>query len=91
MLILLDKFITNEYIIYCSPQQEKFLKHSKHWHIDSTFYAVPSSFYQLMVILIYDEDCDLYIPASFILCSHKNTEIYKKIRKLKHSIKLQYF
>jgi len=59
--------------------QEKLLKHSRHCLIDSTFYVVPPNFYQLMVILIYNEDSDLYIPASFILCSHKNLEIYIKI------------
>ena len=40
---------------------------------------VPVGFYQLLVILIYEEDSDLYLPASFILCSHKNSDIYSKI------------
>ena len=34
-----------------------------------------------MVVLIYDDDTDLYMPACFILCSHKNTDIYYKIFK----------
>jgi len=34
-----------------------------------------------MVILIHDDDTDLYIPCCFVLRSHKNTEIYEKIFK----------
>ena len=32
-----------------------------------------------MVILTYNGDTDLYLPSCFILCSHKNKEIYRKI------------
>ena len=71
----------NEFIIYCSPQQSKFLRSVEHWHIDATFFAVPVGYYQLIVILLYDDDTDLYLPACFILCSHKNKEIYYKIFK----------
>jgi len=53
----------------------------EHWHIDATFFAVPVGFYQMIVILVYDNDTDLYLPACFILCSRKNKEIYYKIFK----------
>jgi len=75
----LDKFITNEYAIYCSVIQGKLLKNSIHWHLNGIFYVVPERFFQLLVILIYSEDTDLYIPVCFVLCSSKNKEIYAQI------------
>jgi len=32
-----------------------------------------------MVLLVYNEETDLYIPACFVLCSSKNKDIYLKI------------
>jgi len=49
----------NEFIIYCSQQQSKFLRSVEHWHIDATFFAVPVGYYHLIVILLYDDDTDL--------------------------------
>jgi len=34
-----------------------------------------------MVILIYDQTTDMYFPVCFILCSHKNQDIYQHILK----------
>ena len=57
------------------------MQQSDHWHIDGTFYVVPEKFYQLLIILIYEEATDLYIPGCFVLCSHKSKDIYKLIFK----------
>ncbi len=79
--------ISNEYAIYCSPWQAKLLLKSQHWHVDATFFGVPTSFYQLLVILVYEDDSDLYIPACFTLCSHKNKDLYIEVFEyLKNSI-----
>jgi len=79
--------IVNEYAIFCSPFQQLLLSTSEHWHVDSTFYVVPSNFYQLIIILVHDNLVDLYIPICFILASSKNTRIYRDIfRDLKENI-----
>ena len=90
-----NRHITNQYAIYCSPFQEKLLSCATHWHIDGTFYVVPCMFYQLLVILIYDDCFGAYIPACFILASHKNKQSYSSIFRdvafsvLKNNYRLQ--
>ena len=73
------RLVTNSYALYCSPFQQRLFSSATHWHIDGTFYVVPSMFYQLLVIVVYDEITDLYIPACFCLSSNKNKYIYRKI------------
>jgi len=50
-----------------------------HWYVDGTFFVVPQGFYQLIVIVIYNEVMDAYIPACFCLASSKNENIYYEI------------
>ena len=50
-----------------------------HWHIDGTFYVVPNSFHQLIVVLVHEMDSDLYIPATYILTTHKFEEFYSRV------------
>jgi len=86
-IIYKNSHIVNEYVIYCSPFQQLLLCNSEHWYVDSTFYVVPSTFYQLMIILIHDNLVNMYIPVCFILASSKNLKIYKDIfRDIKESV-----
>lgn len=78
-IMLENKLVLNEYVLYCSPFQQKMLANAQHWFIDSTFYIVPSSFYQFLVILIFEETTNLYMPVCFALASRKNEDIYKRI------------
>lgn len=76
-----NKIVANEYIIFCSPFQQNLLSKALHWHIDATFYIVPKNFYQLLVVLIYDDLVNLYMPACFVLISSKNVKMYESVFK----------
>ena len=52
------------------------LASATHWFIDSTFYTVPTEFYQLMNILIFNPNTNLYIPVAYALTSHKSFKLY---------------
>jgi len=55
------------------------LQAAEHWHVDCTFWGIPASFYQLLIILVYDNVTDLYLPTVFALCSNKQEELYVKL------------
>jgi len=80
-LMYKNKLIVNEYIVFCSPFMQSLLSITEHWQIDSTFYIVPHYFYQLLVILIYNDIVDAHVPACFVLLSTKNQYIYEKVFK----------
>ena len=78
-VIYKNKFIINSYVIYCSPFQQTLLRNASHWYVDSTFHVVPDDFYQLLVIVVYDDVTDSYMPCCYCLASRKNQHIYYKI------------
>ena len=62
-----------EFIIWMTDFQHKKIISSKHLYIDRTFH-VPKNFYQLIIILYYDELTNKPYPGAFILINSK-TEI----------------
>ncbi|POM81412.1 Hypothetical protein PHPALM_625 [Phytophthora palmivora] len=45
--------------------------------VDATFRCVPTHFYQLVVVMMYDPD--LYLPVWYVLTSGKTSQIYEHI------------
>jgi hypothetical protein len=51
----------------------------KHYFMDCTFKCVPKPFKQLMVIMIYEEGTELYIPVFYILMEGKSEKMYMEV------------
>ena len=45
-------------------------------YIDGTFRIVPHPFYQCLIIMVYDEQTDLYVPILYILMTAKTQILY---------------
>ena len=65
----------NEVIIFSSPCMLKLLN-SANWYIDGTFKIAARGFRQLLIIIIYHPVHKCYLPACFILMSHKSYNCY---------------
>lgn len=69
------------YAILChSSSNNIFFCHflSKQMFCDATFACVPSGFYQLLIIMIFDMMYKIYVPCYFILMSSKAESCYVK-------------
>ena len=77
-IIYKNRLVHNTYFIYCSPFQQRLLADAKHWHVDGTFYIVPNIFYQLLVIVLYVDVIDAYVPVCFCLASTLDFENAEK-------------
>ena len=66
-------------MIFISPWQLSLLANSDHWYLDGTFFSVPSDFYQLINISIYDTLSGMYIPLLWTLATHKSYDMYMHI------------
>ena len=59
------------------PELISLLRRSQiHVFIDGTFFCVPKGFSQCIVIMIYDDDTDLYVPVMFFLVDNKKQWTY---------------
>ncbi|POM68560.1 Hypothetical protein PHPALM_15267, partial [Phytophthora palmivora] len=47
--------------------------------VDATFRCVPTQFYQLVIVMMYDPISDLYLPVWYVLTSGKTSQIYEHI------------
>ncbi|POM60555.1 hypothetical protein PHPALM_30585 [Phytophthora palmivora] len=47
--------------------------------VDATFRCVPTQFYQLVVVMMYDPISDLYLPVWYVLTSGKTSQFYEHI------------
>ena len=65
-----------EVLIFSSPCLLRMLSYPK-WFIDGTFKIVPRSYRQLLIIIIYHTQLKCYLPACFILMSHKSKAAYE--------------
>jgi len=55
------------------------LANADHWFLDGTFFSVPTNFYQLINISIFDSLSGLYIPLLWALTTHKSLEMYLQV------------
>ena len=77
---LYDSLYVNEeckFMIYSTKENIEHASHSSIWLADSTFFIVPSDFYQLLTIHIKINDC--IIPAFYVLMADKKAETYKEV------------
>ena len=45
-------------------------------YMDSTFDCCPNTFYQCLIIIIFDRATNKYVPILYILMTHKTEELY---------------
>lgn len=45
--------------------------------IDGTFKVCPKPFYQCLIIMVFDEQTDAFVPVFYVLLTSKNTQIYR--------------
>jgi len=61
----------NPYLFY-------YMTNSKHLFIDATFSIAPKPFYQCLVVMLFDETLQIYIPILYILMTNKSQKIVQK-------------
>ena len=61
-----------QYIIFSSKFQIKFLIDATHIFIDATFKIAPKNFYQILNILAHNDKTKITIPVAFILMTNKS-------------------
>jgi len=66
----------NEVMIFSSPCLLKILKNDC-WFVDATFKVAAKGYRQLLIVIVYHAISRCYLPAAFILMSHKNNLSYK--------------
>ena len=71
-----EKNNTTEVLIFSSPCLLRLLKNQQ-WFVDGTFKIVPSSHRQLLIIIVYHALLDCYLPACYLLMSHKTKIAYR--------------
>ena len=60
----------NPYLFY-------YFSHAQHLFIDATFSVAPKPFYQCLVVMIYDDTLQIYIPILYILMTNKSKKMYR--------------
>ena len=60
----------NPYLFY-------YLTNAQSLYIDATFTVVPNPFYQCLVVMIFEETLQIYIPILYILMTNKSKKMYR--------------
>jgi len=60
----------NPYLFY-------YFSNAKHLFIDATFAVTPKPFYQCLVVMIFDDILQIYIPILYILTTNKSKKMYR--------------
>ena len=47
--------------------------------IDGTFDMTPNPFYQVLIVMVYCQQTDLYVPVMYCLMTHKADELYNRV------------
>ena len=69
--------------------RENFIKLKKdriQWHIDATFDCVPLGFYQLLIISIFEEETNMFLPSYYVLMTSKSLRSYILVLNTLNSI-----
>ena len=60
----------NPYLFY-------YMTNAEHLFIDATFSVAPKPFYQCLVVMIFEETLQIYIPILYILMTNKSQKMYR--------------
>ena len=60
----------NPYLFY-------YFSNAKHLFIDATFAVVSKPFYQCLIVMIFDDTLQIYIPILYILMTNKSQKMYR--------------
>jgi len=71
-----SKDINNEVLIFSSPCLLKLLSNDC-WFVDATFKIAAKGYRQLLIIIVYHAIAQCYLPATYILMTHKNILSYR--------------
>ena len=71
-----DKNQLQRIIGFGHPKLMKKLKGSKHIFFDGTFKTTPKPFKQVWIIMVWDDEDDVYIPVMWILMTGQTAEHY---------------
>ena len=63
-------------VVYGNPALFGCLKGKVHLFIDATFRCTPHPFYQTLIIMVFDENTEVYVPILFILMTCKSGWAY---------------
>ena len=45
-------------------------------YIDGTFRIVPNSFYQCLIVMVFDVQAEIYVPVTYVLMTSKTESLY---------------
>ena len=68
--------VKKSFIIFGSAFMLKQLE-EKAWFVDATFSIVPTGFYQMITILVYNVSAKTYVPSAYILMASKHQSMYE--------------
>lgn len=63
-------------LLWSTNESLALMRYNSHTFIDGTFKITPHSFYQCVIVMIYDCGTELYVPCAFGLVTGKNEHIY---------------
>ena len=61
-----------------NPALFRVLRGCKRLFIDGTFKFVPKPFYQCLILMVFDEQTDCYVPVFYVLLTSKTEQIYSQ-------------
>ncbi|KAF0986262.1 hypothetical protein HZS_274 [Henneguya salminicola] len=68
--------VQHKMMIWATNQSLSLLRYKGHTFFDGTFRTTPNPFDQCLIIMVFENSSDLYIPCDFSLGTGKNEYIY---------------
>lgn len=66
----------HEIMIWATNESLALMRYNSHTFIDATFRSTPSPFSQCLIIMVYDQSTEVYVPCVFALMTGKNEYMY---------------
>jgi len=61
-----------------NPSLFRVVRRCKRMFIDGMFKFVPKPFYQCLIIMVFDDQTDAYVPVFYVLMTSKTQQIYRQ-------------
>ena len=62
-----------------NPSLSRLLRGCKRMFINGTFKFLPKPFYQCLIIMVFDNQTDAYVPVFYILMTSKTQQVYSHV------------